>query len=99
MGDLKTRFGIMMFLQYAIWGSWTTALGAHLDKLGFSGSEISAIYGCLWLGCIIAPFIGLHIFSHVIGGPECIMVFSFMHSITLEAGLTPTRVGWLSRYL
>ena len=58
MGDLKTRFGIMMFLQYAIWGSWTTALGAHLDKLGFSGSEISAIYGCLWLGCIIAPFIG-----------------------------------------
>ena len=58
MGDLKTRFGIMMFLQYAIWGSWTTAIGAHLDKLGFSGSEISAIYGCLWLGCIIAPFIG-----------------------------------------
>ena len=58
MGDLKTRFGIMMFLQYAIWGSWTTALGAHLDKIGFSGSEISAIYGCLWLGCIIAPFIG-----------------------------------------
>ena len=58
MGDLKTRFGIMMFLQYAIWGSWTTALGAHLDKLGFAGSEISAIYGCLWLGCIIAPFVG-----------------------------------------
>ena len=58
MCDLKTRFGIMMFLQYAIWGSWTTALGAHLDKLGFAGSEIAAIYGCLWLGCIIAPFIG-----------------------------------------
>ena len=32
MGDLKTRFGIMMFLQYAIWGAWTTALGAHLDN-------------------------------------------------------------------
>ena len=47
-----------MFLQYAIWGSWTTALGAHLDKLGFTGSEIAAIYGCLWLGCIIAPFVG-----------------------------------------
>ena len=58
MSDLKTRFGIMMFLQYAIWGSWTTALGAHLDKLGFAGSEIAAIYGCLWLGCIIAPFVG-----------------------------------------
>ena len=58
MSDLKTRFGIMMVLQYAIWGSWTTALGAHLDKLGFAGSEIAAIYGCLWLGCIIGPFVG-----------------------------------------
>lgn len=54
----KNRFSAMMFLQYAIWGSWTTALGAHLDKIGFSGSEIAAIYGCLWLGCIIAPFLG-----------------------------------------
>ena len=58
MGDTKIRFGIMMFLQYGIWGSWTTALGAHLVKLGFAGSEIAAIYGCLWLGCIIAPFVG-----------------------------------------
>ncbi len=48
----------MMFLQYAIWGSWTTALGGYLDKIGFSGSEIAAIYGCLWLACMIAPFIG-----------------------------------------
>jgi len=47
-----------MFLQYAIWGSWTTALAVHLGKLGFTGSEIAAIYGCMWLGCIIAPFIG-----------------------------------------
>ena len=58
MCDLKTRFGIMMFLQYAIWGSWTTALGAHLEKIGFSGSEIAGIYGCMWLACIVAPFIG-----------------------------------------
>ena len=54
----KSQFGIMMFLQYAIWGSWTTALGAHLDKIGFEGSEIAAIYGCMWLGCVIAPFVG-----------------------------------------
>ena len=54
----KTRFGVMMFLQYAIWGSWTTALGAHLDKIGFTGAQIGAIYGCLWLACMIGPFIG-----------------------------------------
>ena len=54
----KIRFSIMMFLQYAIWGAWTTALGAHLEKIGFSGTEIAGIYGCMWLACILAPFIG-----------------------------------------
>ena len=55
---MKTRLSIMMFLQYAIWGSWTTALAVHLVKLGFSGQQIGAIYGCMWLACMIAPFIG-----------------------------------------
>ncbi len=54
---LKTRLSIMMFLQYAIWGSWTTALGAHLIKIGFEPTQVGGIYGCLWLACIIAPFI------------------------------------------
>ena len=39
----KARFSIMMFLQYAIWGAWTTALGAHLEKIGFSGTEIAGM--------------------------------------------------------
>ncbi len=55
---MKTRLSMMMFLQYAIWGSWTTALAVHLVKLGFSGQQIGAIYGCMWLGCMIAPLIG-----------------------------------------
>jgi len=58
MSGLKTRLSVMMVLQYAIWGSWTTALGAYLDKIGFSAPQIGAVYGCLWLACIIAPFIG-----------------------------------------
>ena len=36
----KSRFAIMMFLQYAIWGAWTTALGAHLEKIGFSEQKL-----------------------------------------------------------
>ncbi len=58
MKAVKTRLCIMMVLQYAIWGSWTTALGAHLARIGFTSNQIGAIYGCLWIACIIAPFIG-----------------------------------------
>ena len=32
----KTRLGIMMFLQYAIWGAWAPVLSAYLlDDLGY----------------------------------------------------------------
>jgi len=56
-----TRFLLMamMFLQYAVWGAWTPILGATLGgRLNASGAEIAAVYGILWLACIITPFIG-----------------------------------------
>ncbi len=56
---VRTRLSIMMFLQYAIWGAWAPALASHLSNtLGFSGQQVGAIYGCLWLACMIGPFIG-----------------------------------------
>ncbi len=58
MNSRTIRLGIMMLFQYAIWGAWTTSLMPHLEKLEFTGSQIAAIYGCLWLACMIAPFIG-----------------------------------------
>ncbi len=53
------QFGIMMFLQYAIWGAWFAVLSAYLESdLGFTGVQIGAIYSLLPLALIIAPFIG-----------------------------------------
>ncbi len=55
----KTRLGIMMFLQYAIWGAWAPVLSAYmLDDLGFSGFQAGVIYALLPLATIVAPFIG-----------------------------------------
>jgi len=54
----KALFGAMMFLQYAIWGAWSTSLYPYLDRIGFSGPQIGSIFSCLFLGCMIAPFIG-----------------------------------------
>lgn len=55
----KVRFGIMMFLQYAIWGAWAPVLSAYLlDDLGFSGTQVGAIFALLPLATIISPFIG-----------------------------------------
>jgi nucleoside transporter len=53
------RLSIMMFLQYAIWGAWAPALASYLaNTLNFSGQQVGGIYGCLWLACMIGPFVG-----------------------------------------
>jgi len=57
--SVKFRLGLMMFLQYAIWGAWAPVLSDYLkNTLGFSGAQFSLIYSLLPLATIIAPFIG-----------------------------------------
>jgi nucleoside transporter len=57
--NAKFRLGIMMFLEYAIWGSWFPVLSAYLiNTLGFSGPQAGFIYSLLPIATIIAPFIG-----------------------------------------
>lgn len=59
MKRLNQKLSIMMFLEFAIWGAWSTALYPYLvDTLGFTAAQASAIFGCLWLACMIAPLIG-----------------------------------------
>jgi nucleoside transporter len=57
--NVRFRLGLMMFLQYAIWGAWAPVLSEYLkNALGFSGAQFSLIYSLLPLATIIAPFIG-----------------------------------------
>ena len=65
MGALQIRLGIMMFIQYAVWGVWAPILGLHLGGLegfkdadGVSLTRIGFIYMTLPIASIIAPFLG-----------------------------------------
>jgi nucleoside transporter len=59
------RFGVrlnlswMMFLEYAIWGSWFTVLSNYCEAMGFGNAEIGQIVGTMALASIFSPiFIG-----------------------------------------
>ena len=55
--SVRFRLGFMMFLQYAIWGTWSSVLSAYLKyTLGFTGTQFSLIYSLLPIATIIAPF-------------------------------------------
>ncbi|MGQ9733050.1 MAG: MFS transporter, partial [Candidatus Zipacnadales bacterium] len=58
--DIWIRLGLMMLLQYAIWGAWAPVLSMYLSELWgpHAGKAIGTIYSLLYLACIVTPFIG-----------------------------------------
>jgi len=57
--SVKFRLSAMMFLQYAIWGSWAPVLSAYLqNNLNFTGAQLGIIFSLLPLATIISPFLG-----------------------------------------
>ncbi|MDZ8120051.1 nucleoside permease [Pontiella agarivorans] len=60
MGDkaIRVRLGIMMFLQFFIWGAWYVTLGTYLSQtLNFDPAQIGRSYSAIPWGAVIAPFI------------------------------------------
>jgi nucleoside transporter len=57
MLTLKSRLGLMMFLQYFVWGAWYVTLGTWLaTALRFSGEQIGWAAGTTAVGAIVSPF-------------------------------------------
>ena len=81
----KIRLGIMMFLQYAIWGAWAPVLSAYLGDrgLGFSGFEVGVIYALLPLATIIAPFVGGQVADRYFSSEKVIAFLAFTGGVLL----------------
>lgn len=80
--NAKIRLGIMMFLQYAIWGAWYPVLSEYMtNTLGFTGMQIGFIYSLLPLATIIAPFIGGQIADRYFSSEK------FIASLQLSGGV------------
>ena len=55
--QIKARLGLMMFLEYFIWGAWYVTVGTWLSTaFHFSGQQIGLVAGTTAVGAIIAPF-------------------------------------------
>ena len=59
MTAANARLGVMMFLEYLIWGSWLPLLALYLgDVLGFSGGEIGWIFATQAIACVASLYFG-----------------------------------------
>jgi len=80
----KTRLGVMMFLQYAIWGAWAPVLSSYLiNDAGFSGGQVGWIYALLPLATIISPFIGGQVADRWFSSEKVIGFLAFTGGVLL----------------
>ncbi|GBC96138.1 Putative nucleoside transporter YegT [bacterium HR16] len=56
-GILYLRLSLMMFLQFAVWGAWAVVIAKHMENLGFSGAQISYVFGTTAFGSLVSPII------------------------------------------
>lgn len=55
--SFRFRLGMMMFLNYVIWGAWYVTIDTYLTTtLHFSGIEAGAVFGTTALASMISPF-------------------------------------------
>jgi len=53
---IKNRLILMNFLQFFVWGAWLISIGGYLGgTLGFSGSEIGAVFSTLGIASLFMP--------------------------------------------
>jgi nucleoside transporter len=59
LSSRSARLGLMMFLNYVIWGAWYVTISTYLTRRphpGFTGIEAGAVFGTTALASMISPF-------------------------------------------
>jgi len=55
--QLKARLGLMLFLEYVVWGTWYVTIGTWLSVTRhFTGQQVGLVSGTTAVGAIAAPF-------------------------------------------
>src|SRR3954467_15035252 len=57
LSSIKFRLGLMMFVNYIVWGAWYVTISTYLTStLHFSSTQTGAIFGTTALASLISPF-------------------------------------------
>ena len=82
----NTRLGVMMFLEYLIWGSWLPLLALYLgDVLGFSGGQIGWIFATQAIACLAGLYFGGQIADRMLSTEKLLAVLHLIGGVAMFA--------------
>lgn len=78
---VRMRLSVMMFLQFAVWGSWFTVFNVYCGTpvseggLGFTGTQIGSLYGTMALGAILSTMLAGQLADRLVSSEYLMAVF------------------------
>ena len=85
------RLSVMMFLQFAVWGSWFTVFNVYCGTpkdqggLGFDGYQIGSLYSTMALGAIISTMLAGQLADRVLSSEYLMVIFHLVGAVLLYA--------------
>eukprot|EP00913_Durusdinium_trenchii_P028404 g26632.t1 len=93
---VRTKLSVMMFLQYAIWGSWAVSLGGYMgETLLFSGLQIGSIYSTTAIAAMISPLFMGYIADRFLATEKMIGLLHLIGAALLGAAAVTRDFGTL----
>jgi nucleoside transporter len=77
--NVRIHLSVMMFLQFAIWGSWGVVFFEYVQStLKFTGSDAGWIFGNMALGAIVSPMIVGFLADRFISSEKLMAILHFI---------------------
>ena len=80
---LRLNLSIMMFLQFAIWGSWFVVFFPYLLGLNFSGKEAGALIGNMAFGAILSTIFAGYIADRLLSSEKLMAICHLAGAVVL----------------
>jgi len=80
---LRVNLSIMMFLQFAIWGSWAMIFFPYLLKNGFTGTEAGALAGNMALGAMFSTIFAGYIADRLMSSEKLMAICHLLGAAAL----------------
>ena len=88
---VRLRLSVMMFLEFAVWGSWFVVFNVYCNTpvaeggLGFNGTQIGSLYGTMALGAIISMMFAGQLADRVMSSEYLMAIFHLVGAVLLYA--------------